>query len=118
MKILKKKKIEIGIFFFQIGKKVTEIDFFFKLGKKSPKSHWERGRISTPEDNKKKSLSAYIKVRTIFAIFAYFINRHLNTYVYQIRMCIFILGKNFRDISGSEYHWGRIALSTKTGEKF
>ena len=27
--------------------------FFFKLGKKSPKSHWERGRISAPEDTKK-----------------------------------------------------------------
>ena len=46
MKILKKK---IYIFFFEIG------IFFFKLGKKSPKSHWERGRISAPED-KKKSL--------------------------------------------------------------
>ena len=27
--------------------------FFFKLGKKSPKSHWERGRISAPEETKK-----------------------------------------------------------------
>ena len=45
MKILKKK---IFFFFFEIGNY-----FFFKLGKKSPKSHWERGRISAPEDTKK-----------------------------------------------------------------
>ena len=30
-----------------------------KLGKKSPKSHWERGRISAPEDTKKKSLCLF-----------------------------------------------------------
>ena len=49
MKILKKKKKKKNFFFFffEIGK------FFFKLGKKSPKSHWERGRISAPEDTKK-----------------------------------------------------------------
>ena len=35
MKILKKKKKKI------------------EIGKKSPKSHWERGRISAPEDTKK-----------------------------------------------------------------
>ena len=43
----KKKKKKIFFFFFEIG------NFFFKLGKKSPKSHWERGRISAPEDTKK-----------------------------------------------------------------
>ena len=46
MKNLKKKK-NFFFFFFEIG------IFFFKLGKKSPKSHWERGRISAPEDTKK-----------------------------------------------------------------
>ena len=40
MRILKKKKLRLGI-------------FLFKLGKKSPKSHWQRGRISAPEDTKK-----------------------------------------------------------------
>ena len=45
MKILKKKKKIF--FFFEIG------NFFFKLGKKSPKSYWERGRFSAPEDTKK-----------------------------------------------------------------
>ena len=46
MKILKKKKKNFFFFF-------LDWDFFFKLGKKSPKSHWERGRISAPEDTKK-----------------------------------------------------------------
>ena len=41
VKILKKKKKKK--FFLRLG------NFFFKLGKKSPKSHWERGRISAPE---------------------------------------------------------------------
>ena len=36
----KKKKY---IYFFEIG------NFFFNLGKKSPKSHWERGRNRTPK---------------------------------------------------------------------
>ena len=45
MEILKKKKI--FFFFLRLG------IFFFKLGKKSPKSHWERARISAPEDTKK-----------------------------------------------------------------
>ena len=44
------KRIFFFFFFFEIG------IFFFKLGKKSPKSHWERGRISAPEDTKKKFL--------------------------------------------------------------
>ena len=48
MKILKKKKKK------KKKKKIFEIGiFFFKLGKKSPKSHWERGRTSAPEDTKK-----------------------------------------------------------------
>ena len=48
MKILKKFFFFFFFFFFfEIG------NFFFKLGKKSPKSHWERGRISAPEDTKK-----------------------------------------------------------------
>ena len=47
MKILKKKKKKKKNFFLRLG------IFFFKLGKKSPKSHWERGRISAPEDTKK-----------------------------------------------------------------
>ena len=45
----KKKKKNFFFFFFFFG----DWDFFFKLGKKSPKSHWERGRISAPEDTKK-----------------------------------------------------------------
>ena len=47
MKIQKKKKKNFFFFFF------GDWDFFFKLGKKSPKSHWERGRNSAPEDTKK-----------------------------------------------------------------
>ena len=48
MKIRKKKKKFFFFFFFwRLGY------FFFKLGKKSPKSHWERGRISAPEETKK-----------------------------------------------------------------
>ena len=51
MKILKKKKKKKIFFFvfvfFEIG------NFFFKLGKTSPKSHWERGRISAPEHTQK-----------------------------------------------------------------
>ena len=38
----KKKKKKIVFFFLRLG-----------IGKKSPKSHWERGRISAPEDTKK-----------------------------------------------------------------
>ena len=58
MKILKKKKKKkknffFFVFFFEIG------NFFFKLGKKSPKSHWERGRISAPEDTKKIPVEAF-----------------------------------------------------------
>ena len=30
--------------------------FFLKLGKKSPRFDWERGRISAPEDTKKKKI--------------------------------------------------------------
>ena len=44
MKILKKRNF--FFFFLRLG------IFFFKLGKKSPNSHWERGRILAPEDTK------------------------------------------------------------------
>ena len=37
--------------------------FFLKLGKKSPRFDWERGRISAPEDTKKKSLILDIQSR-------------------------------------------------------
>ena len=47
MKIQKKNKKFFFFFFLRLG------IFFFELGKKSPKSHWERGRISAPEDTKK-----------------------------------------------------------------
>ena len=49
MKFKKKKKDKKkkNDFFLEIG------IFFFKLGKKSPESHLERGRISAPEDTKK-----------------------------------------------------------------
>ena len=33
-----------------------------KLGQKAPKSHWERGRISAPEDTKKKIPGLYTVV--------------------------------------------------------
>ena len=49
MKILKKKKKKKIFFFFFF----LDLGFFFKLGKKTPKSHWERSRISAPEDTKK-----------------------------------------------------------------
>ena len=51
MKILKKEKKKnnnfLFFFYFEIG------NFFSNWEKKSPKSHWERGRISAPEDTKK-----------------------------------------------------------------
>ena len=49
MKILKKNKKKKKLFFFFLRLGI----FFFKLGKKSPKSYWERGRISASEDTKK-----------------------------------------------------------------
>ena len=54
MKILKKKKKKKIIFFLD-----WDFFFFFKLGKKSPKSHWERYRISAPEDTKKNPWVIY-----------------------------------------------------------
>ena len=68
MKILKKKKKKKNFFFFffffffflRLG------IFFFKLEKKSPKSHWERGQISAPEDTKKSLMGYTISSPGIF----------------------------------------------------
>ena len=71
MKILKKKKKNF-FFFLRLG-------FFFQIGKKSPKSHCERGRISAPEDTKKK-IPADCSCRNSL-IWAYIV--YLYTYVYH-----------------------------------
>ena len=63
MKILKKIYIYFFYFFFEIR------IFFFKLGKKSPKSHWERGRISAPEDTKKNPCYGMLLMSEIDRLF-------------------------------------------------
>ena len=63
----KKKFFFFFFFFFEIGN-----FFFFKLGKKSHKSHWERGRISAPEDTKKNMLVSQMIEAAPFSQFLYF----------------------------------------------
>ena len=58
MKILKKI---FFFFFFEIG------NFFFQIGKKSPKSHYERVRISAPEDTKKNPCVCLAKETIVFS---------------------------------------------------
>ena len=87
MKILKKNKKK-KIFFFEIG------IFFFKLGKKSPKSHWERGRISAPDkkipadrsvsDNQSSSVTLNelaIKARKTCSLFCHFMELKVNCFL-------------------------------------
>ena len=89
MKILKKKKKKFFFFFFffEIG------IFFFKLGKKSPKSHWERGRISAPEDTKKIPVGVHVLTIIQFCfyifIFQISIQYSISYFVFVFCFCCF-----------------------------